>query len=208
MCGGPSSWWSKLLQINQSIKIKQIHFPESWNQKDKISLLTFQSLFAVDGKIPSLSKSNLKWATELIEVEWNFYFSNVSEMCHFHPNAHNRRLNIFQKASPHPVHTRGMHLLIFYHLLLLFVRVLPNSATPGRFGWAWLCKTNKILIFVCFSLWENKWHIFLHAPCMYWVRTYFLENIRTSVACVGVNIIYLWYTRKMNIAVHFSELSC
>ena len=58
---------------------------------------------AADGKISSLSKSNHKIVTELIEVDWNVYFSSVSEIHYSHPIAHNRRLNIFQKVSPHPV---------------------------------------------------------------------------------------------------------
>ena len=47
-----------------------------------------------------------KLATELIEVDWNVYFLTTSEVYHLHPNAHSRRLSIFQKVSPHPVCTQ------------------------------------------------------------------------------------------------------
>ena len=55
-----------------------------------------------DGEISSLSKSNLKSATELIEVDWNVDISSGGKMFHFDQNAHNGRSNIFPKKKSTP----------------------------------------------------------------------------------------------------------
>ena len=61
---------------------------------------------AAYGKISSLSKRKSQLVTELTEVDRNVYFSSVSEIYYFPSNAHNRRLSVFQKGSPHPVEAR------------------------------------------------------------------------------------------------------
>ena len=58
---------------------------------------------AADGKISSLSKRNHKLAYELIEVDWNVYFSSLSQIHYFHPKRTQQTFEYFPKVSPHPV---------------------------------------------------------------------------------------------------------